>query len=40
MGYRDQMERYAKALERKFGVALKERFFVVLPEVRLVKGIP
>ncbi len=36
MEFRDQMERYAKALERKFGITLNEKFFVVLPDVRLV----
>ena len=36
MEFRDQMERYTKALERKFGITLNEKFFVVLPDVKLV----
>ncbi len=36
MGYKQQMERYGRMLERRFGVTPNEKFFVVLPEVRLI----
>lgn len=34
--YKDQIERYARVVERRFGIAPTEKFFVMLPEVRLV----
>jgi hypothetical protein len=35
--YKDQIERYAKVVERRFGTAPTEKFFVLLPRVELVK---
>lgn len=36
--YRDQIERYARVVERRFGTAPTEKFFVLLPRVELVEG--
>jgi ATP-dependent exoDNAse (exonuclease V) beta subunit len=36
--YKDQIERYARIVERRFGIAPTEKFFVLLPEVKLVSG--
>lgn len=36
MELKHQLERYGKVLEKRFGIAPNERFFVVLPEVKLL----
>ncbi len=36
--YKEQIERYARVVEKRFGTAPTEKFFVLLPEVRLVDG--